>query len=97
MLERLRTQIDELTKRLEIARLIDKYKKEYAECRPECIHLLFQNYSTKYNLLNCFEKYIECPTDYNIKALENKLNETKFEYFINLQSILFESGDPLNY
>jgi len=90
----LKAKITELCKNLEIAREIQQYKTAYLECRPECLHLFFNSYSISPKFLETFENYIENPTKYNIDKIEKDLKIARFDYFVNLQGILFENADP---
>lgn len=90
----LREKIIELCKNLEIAKEIQRYKRAYLECRPECLHLLFHTYSINPKFQDIFENYIENPTKYDITKIENELKLARFTYFMNIQAALLESNDP---
>jgi hypothetical protein len=93
-MEKLRNKILELRERLETANTIAKYKRRYYECRPECLHLLFNEYTP---LSTLFEDYIDRPADYDIDAIQKELNQTSFKYFAIMHDILYENKDPVTY
>jgi hypothetical protein len=93
-MEKMRNKLIELRKRLEIAKIIAKYKERYFECRPECLHLLLNEYSS---LFEIFEDYNDNPNDYVIEAIQKEINQLSFRYFIHIQDILFENKDPVTY
>jgi len=90
-------KISELKRRLEIARTIEKYKTDYLNCRPECLHLLFHNYQ-QHEMLEFFEDYLTSPLKYNIEILEKEIRKLQFESFIVIQAALFEPpSDPVEF
>ena len=95
-MDKLKLKIQELNARLEIANVIGKYKEKYYECRPECLHLLFYEYSSSYDLTTIFERFIENPTEYDIASIQMELRKACFAYFSDLQQCIFEknSDDP---
>jgi hypothetical protein len=96
-MEKLRQRLDELKRRKELAQLITSYKRKYAECRPECVHLLIHSYSQNHDFINLFEEYLFCPSKYNVETVEKELKETSYKYVSLLHDALFESGDPTTY
>jgi len=93
-MEKLRNKIIELRKRLEVAKTIGKYKQRYYECRPECLHLLLNEYTPLYEL---FEDYNESPEEYDVSVIQKELSLATFRYFTRIQDVLFENKDPVTY
>jgi len=96
-MEKLRLRLDELRRRQKIAHLFVSYKRKYAECRPECVHLLIHSYSQNSDFINLFEEYLFCPSKYNTETIEKELKEISYKYVSLLHDTLFESGDPTTY
>lgn len=92
----LKSRIDILRRRLKIANTINTYKQKYAECRPECVHILIHSYAQNQDFINLFEEYLFCPEKYSSESVEKELKETTFKYACILHSELMESNDPIN-
>lgn len=98
MMDKLKLKIQELNARLEVANVIAQYKQKYYDCRPECLHLLFYEYSSSYDITTIFERFIENPTEYDISNIQSELRKACFAYFTELQQAAFEnSDDPTAY
>ena len=97
-MDKLKLKIQELNARLEVANVIAQYKQKYYDCRPECLHLLFHEYSSSYDITVIFERFIENPTAYDIPNIKLELRKACFSYFTELQQAVFENNnDPTAY
>jgi len=95
-MDQLKSKLLELTNRLEIAQTIQNYKARYLACRPECLHLLFHEYSNNLRIFDLFESYLDNPSTYDSYKIRQELLNTRLEYFMALQSALTETRDPVD-
>jgi hypothetical protein len=94
-MDQLKSKLHDLTNRLEIAQTIQKYKTRYLACRPECLHLLFNEYAHNHKIFDLFESYLDNPSTYDSYKIRQELLSTRLEYFMGLQSALTETRDPV--
>ena len=95
-MDKLKSKLYDLTKRLEIAQIIQTYRVRYFACRPECLHLLLHEYSSSNHIIEAFESYLDNPSEYDSYKIRQELLTTRMEYFMALQSALNEQCDPLD-
>lgn len=85
-MEKLKIRIKCLKDRLEIANFIHALKERYYSTRPECVHLLANDYN--YDLIELFETYTANPEYYNKESIEKDLKTVWFSYFVYVHEVL---------
>jgi hypothetical protein len=87
-MEKLKLRIKALKDRLEIANFIHTIKERYYAARPECVHLLTNDYN--YDLIELFETYTANPAYYNKESIEKELKTALFSYYVYVHEVLLQ-------